>query len=76
MQQVEVVLETYRDMLGQVHKERVAFEKIWALREGQAQRLLGATATIIGAMQGRVGESAMPRIKGLELLEVTEAISE
>jgi hypothetical protein len=69
IQQVEAMVETYRDMTAQVTKERVAFEKLWAQREKQAQRLLLSTANIIGSMQGQIGQASMPRIKGLELLE-------
>jgi hypothetical protein len=68
VQQIEVMVETYRDMNAQVVKERVAFEKLWAQREKQAQRLLMSTANIIGSMQGQIGQASMPRIKGLELL--------
>ncbi|MBW4062152.1 DUF2130 domain-containing protein [Candidatus Saccharibacteria bacterium] len=67
VQQIEVMVETYRDMNEQVTKERVAFEKLWAQREKQAQRLLLGTANIIGSMQGQIGQASMPRIKGLEL---------
>jgi hypothetical protein len=65
-QQIEAMVETYQEMTQQVTKERVAYEKLWAQREKQAQRLLLGTANIIGSMQGHVGQSAMPRIKGLE----------
>ena len=39
-QQIESMIETYKDMTIQVTKERVAFEKLWAQREKQAQKLL------------------------------------
>jgi hypothetical protein len=67
VQQIEGMLETYKEMTTQVVKERTAFEKLWAQREKQAQRLLTGTANIIGSMQGHIGQSSMPRIKGLEL---------
>jgi hypothetical protein len=69
VQQIEIMVETYRDMNQQVMKERVAFEKLWAQREKQARTLLMSTANIIGSMQGQIGAGSMPRIKGLELLE-------
>lgn len=69
VQQIEVMVETYRTMTEQITKERIAFEKLWAQREKQAQRLMLGTANIIGSMQGHIGASSMPRIKGLELLE-------
>ena len=68
-QQVEGMVETYKEMTAQIVKEKVAFEKIWAQREKQTQRLLLGTANIIGSMQGQIGQNSMPKIKGLELLE-------
>lgn len=67
IQQVESMVETYQEMTLQVQKERVAYEKLWALREKQAQKLFLGTANIIGGMQGHIGQASMPRIKGLEL---------
>lgn len=72
IQQVESMVETYQAMIAQVAKERVAFEKLWAQREKQAQKLLLSTATIIGSMQGHLGQSAVLRIKGLELSDGLE----
>lgn len=69
IQQVESMVDTYQEMTLQVVKERVAYEKMWAQREKQAQKLLMGTANIIGSMQGHVGQAAMPKIKGLDLLE-------
>lgn len=67
IQQIESMVETYQEMTTQVTRERVVFEKQWALRDKQAQKLLLGTANIIGSMQGHIGHSSMPRIKGLEL---------
>ncbi|HZE86663.1 MAG TPA: DUF2130 domain-containing protein [Methylomirabilota bacterium] len=67
-QQVENVVESYREQLVQITKERAAFEKSWKQREAQAQRILVSTANIVGSMQGIVGAS-LPPIKGLDLLE-------
>lgn len=72
VQQVEAMVEVYSDMIGDITKEKVAFDRIWAKREAQAKRLLGSTANIIGSMQGQLGSGAMPKIKGLELLEAGE----
>jgi len=68
--QVEAMVETYTEMRAQVLKERTAYEKFWAQREAQAQRLLMGTANIIGGMTGHIGATAMPKIKGLDLLEL------
>jgi len=72
VQQVESMVETYRAMNEQITKERVAFERTWALREKQAQGLLLSTANIVGSMQGQIGQSSMPKIRGLELLDSGE----
>ncbi|HSW66473.1 MAG TPA: DUF2130 domain-containing protein [Bacillota bacterium] len=69
IQQVESMIETYQDMAGQIAKEKVAFQKIWAQREAQAQSLFLNTANIIGSMQGHIGQASMPKIRGLDLLE-------
>ena len=59
-------------MASQVVRERVVYEKLWAQREKQAQKLLLGTANVFGSMQGHIGQASMPRIKGLELLENDE----
>lgn len=69
VQQIEIILETYASSVAQITKERMAFEKSWAEREGQAKRTLLSVANIVGNMQGAIGQTAMPRIKGMELLE-------
>jgi hypothetical protein len=70
--QVEGMVETYQEMTLQIQKERVAYEKMWAQREKQTQKLFMSTANIMGSMQGYVGQASMPKIKGLELLEAGE----
>lgn len=75
IQQIEGMVETYQEMITQVPKERAVYERNWALREKQAQKLLFGTANIIGSMQGHIGQSSMPKIKGLELLESGEDLS-
>ncbi|KKR11763.1 MAG: hypothetical protein UT39_C0003G0032 [Candidatus Woesebacteria bacterium GW2011_GWA1_39_21] len=67
-QQVEAIVEVYNEMKGQIEKEKAAFEKIWKAREGQMQRFISSTANVVGSIQGRIGQTALP-IKGLELLE-------
>jgi hypothetical protein len=67
IQQIESMVETYQEMTTQVQKERVAYERLWAQRDKQAQKLFLGTANIIGSMQGHVGQASMPKIKGLEL---------
>lgn len=67
--QIEAMAEIYSEMTAQVQRERTAYERFWAQREGQAKKLLMGTANIIGGIQGRIGSMAMPRIKGLDLFE-------
>lgn len=67
-QQVERIVEAYKEMKEQIIKERVAFERSWKQRETQAERIIMSTANIVGNMQGRVGPS-MPVIRGLELTD-------
>jgi hypothetical protein len=67
--QVESMVETYQDMVSQIAKEKIAFQKIWAQREAQAQSLLSGTTAIVGGMSGHIGQAAMPKIKGLDLLD-------
>jgi hypothetical protein len=75
--QVEAMVETYQEMSLQIQKERIAYERLWAQREKQTQKLFMSTANIVGSMQGHVGQASMPRIKGLELdtgdLEIAKA---
>ncbi len=71
-QQIESMVETYQEMRLQVSKERMAYEKLWAQREKQADKLLSGTANIIGSVQGYIGQSSMPQIKGLQLGDLLE----
>ena len=68
--QVEAMVELYLEMIGDISKEKAAFDRVWAKRESQAKKLLGSTANIIGSMQGQLGAGAMLRVKGLDLLEM------
>lgn len=71
-QQIENVIEAYKEIQNQILKERVAFEKMWKQREVQAQRIILSAANVIGHMQGVVG-SSMPQIKGLDLPQLDSA---
>ena len=64
--QVEAMVETYKDMQEQITRERTAFEKSWKQREAQVNRLLSGVAGIYGSMQGIAGPS-LPTISRLEL---------
>ncbi|MEK7534653.1 MAG: DUF2130 domain-containing protein [Patescibacteria group bacterium] len=71
-QQVERIVETYKEIKDQITKERMVFEKSWKQRETQAERIILSIANIVGNMQGRVGAS-MPVIKGLELTDSSKS---
>jgi len=64
--QVESMMETYNEMLGQIERERVAFEKFWKLRESQVKHLKSGVSGIMGELQGAAGP-AFPPVKSLEL---------
>lgn len=70
-QQVEAMVEAYFQMKTQISKERVAYGKMWQVREKQVDKLFKSTGNIVGAIQGEVGQTALP-IKGLELLELED----
>lgn len=69
IQQVEALLEVYRDMQEQLVRERSVFEKSWKQREAQMRRYLTSLASVYGTMQGLAG-SSMPQIKGFEMMEL------
>lgn len=68
-QQVEAMIDIYQQMKNQIHKEKVAFEKAWTMRDKQIDKLLSATSNVIGSIQGEVGQSVL-HIKGLDFLEI------
>lgn len=70
-QQVEAMVEVYKEMGEQISKERIAFEKIWKAREGQLTRLMNSTVGVVGSIQGKIGQSSL-QVKGLDLLEEGE----
>ncbi len=69
IQQIEAIVEVYKDIVKQVGSERIVFEKSWKARDEQAKRLLLSAAHIIGSIQGKVGQTALP-IKELDLLQL------
>lgn len=67
--QVEGVLEAFTEMQRDLDTERRAMEKLWKKREAQINRVLNGTSGQYGALQGIVGNAALPEIKTLELGE-------
>ena len=64
--QIEMLVDTYQEMKGQIFKERVAFEKSWKVREQQVNKVLLGISGVYGSLQGIAG-SVLPTIKKLEL---------
>jgi len=64
--QIEAMIRTYTTMQDQIKKERASFERSWALREQQVQKLISGVAGMYGSMQGIAGQ-ALPVIQSLEL---------
>lgn len=74
-QQIEAMVEAYKEMSQQITKERIAYEKIWKNREGQLKRLITSTINIYAGAQGLLG-TAMPQIKGLDLIEEASSLKD
>lgn len=72
-QQVESILEVYKQMQEQISKEKAVLTKSWKQREEQVEKILITTASIVGSMQGKIGKSSLS-IKGLELLSLDDGI--
>ncbi len=75
IQQVEALVEVYREMQNQITRERMVFEKNWKQRDAQIRRLFISTAGMFGSIQGIVG-SSMPQVKGFDLLELEDGKGE
>ena len=69
-QQIESIIETYTGMQEQLTKEKIAFERMWKVREGQIEKLLRGTANIIGSIQGK--GATISNIKGLDIFQIEE----
>lgn len=74
-QQIEALVEVYKEMQEQVMRERIAYEKSWKQREAQIKKLFVSTAGVYGNMQGIIG-SSLPQVKGFELLELEDGKEE
>jgi hypothetical protein len=69
-QQIESIVEAHSEMNEQIQKERIAFERMWKKREGQLVRVITSAANVYGSLQGFAGGSALPTLKGLDILEL------
>lgn len=72
-QQVEAMVEVFKEMKDQVTREKVAYEKSWKMRDAQIEKMFIGAARIVGSIQGKLGNSAFGPVKGLELLDSGES---
>ncbi len=67
-QKIEGIVEAFVGMKEELEKEKRAYQKIWAHREKQIQRVVDNTVGMYGDLGGLMGK-ALPQIK---LLEITD----
>lgn len=67
IQNIQAVVDVYRENKELIDKERTAYAKMWKEREFRNERLISGIANIYGSIQGIAGSSAIPQIKGLDL---------
>jgi hypothetical protein len=65
-QRIEVIVETFSSMKSSLDKEKIYFEKSWAEKEKQIQKVIKNTVGIYGDMGGIV---QLQKIESLELPE-------
>ena len=63
-QRVEAIVEAFTTMKAGLDKEKIAYQKIWAEREKQIQKVIANTVGMYGDLSGLV---TLPQIKTLEL---------
>lgn len=75
-QRVEAIVEAFTTMRNDLEKERKVITKQWAKRDAQINRVMQATVSMHGDLQGIAGKT-LQEIKGLELelLEVDESVA-
>ena len=73
-QRVEAIVEAFSTMRDDLEKERKVITRQWAKRDVQINRVMQATVSMYGDLQGIAGKT-LQEIKGLELelLEVDES---
>ena len=65
-QRVEAIVEAFTGMQDGLNKEKRVYQKIWAEREKQIQKVISNTVGMYGDLSGLV---ALPQVKMLELEE-------
>ncbi len=68
-QRVEAIVEAFTEKQDGLNKEKRVYQKIWAEREKQIQKVISNTVGMYGDLSGLV---ALPQIKMLELEDVEE----
>ena len=69
-QRVEAIVEAFSSMQEDLDREKKAITKQWAKREEQIDRVMQATVSMYGDLQGIAGKS-LQEIEGLELRALT-----
>ncbi len=64
---IDVIVEKFTDMQGDLDRERKAMVRIWAKREEQLKSVLDSSAGLYGDLQGIAGR-ALPEIESLGLM--------
>lgn len=68
-QRIEIIVETFSSMKKSIDKERIYFEKSWAEKEKQIQKVIKNTVGIHGDLSGMV---SLQKIESLELPESSD----
>lgn len=63
-QRIETIVETFTGMKHDLDKERIYFEKMWAKKEKQIQKVIQSTVGVYGDLDGIV---ALQKIEALEM---------
>ena len=65
-QRVESIVETFISLKNDLEKEKLVYQKMWAKREKQIQKVVDNTLGMHGDLHGLMGGS-LPGIKGIDL---------
>lgn len=65
-QRIEAIVEAFSSMQMDLDQEKRAFQKLWAKREKEIERVINNTVGLHGELQGLMGTS-LQSVKGLEL---------
>ena len=69
--QIEAIVEGFSQMQTDLNKEKNAFNKIWAQREKQINKVILNTSNMYGSIRGIAGK-AIPTVEQLELPGIDE----